>query len=385
MDIFTKEDLAMLVDNQGGRCVSLYIPTHRTGSEAQKNQIRFKNALRKAEEMWERKAGNGGAAAEVFKPARQLLEDTPFWSYQGDGLSFFLTPAFFRAYRLPLYFDEIVVLTDRFHLKPLLPLVSRDLRFYVLALSLKKVRLIECNQQQAREIELEEIPGGIDTALRYDEVEKQLQYHTRTRGRAGGDKRRAMFHGQGAGTDDAVNNVLRYFQQVDRGVREVVAGRNIPMILAGLEYLPPIYREANNYPHLADEEVTGNTDPMRGDELCRRAWEVMEPRFSEARSEAVERYRQLAETDDASGDLREIVPAAYHGRVDTLFVATGVQQWGTYDPDTDTVDLHQRETDGDGDLLDFAAVHTLMKGGTVHIERREEMPGNTLAAAVYRY
>jgi len=37
----------------------------------------------------------------------------------------------FRYYRLSLLFEELVVVTDRFHLKPLLPLLSGDERFMV--------------------------------------------------------------------------------------------------------------------------------------------------------------------------------------------------------------------------------------------------------------
>ena len=41
-------------------------------------------------------------------------------------------------------FDELVVVSDNFHVKPLMPLLTGDNLFYVLALSQKEVRLIEC-------------------------------------------------------------------------------------------------------------------------------------------------------------------------------------------------------------------------------------------------
>lgn len=43
----------------------------------------------------------------------------------------FVASDFFRYYRLSLLFEELVVVTDRFHLKPLLPLLSGDERFMV--------------------------------------------------------------------------------------------------------------------------------------------------------------------------------------------------------------------------------------------------------------
>jgi len=43
----------------------------------------------------------------------------------------FVASDLFRYYRLSLLFEELVVVTDRFHLKPLLPLLSSDERFMV--------------------------------------------------------------------------------------------------------------------------------------------------------------------------------------------------------------------------------------------------------------
>jgi hypothetical protein len=83
--------------------------------------------------------------------------------------------------------------------------------------------------------------------------------------------------------------------------------------------------------------------------------------------------------------LREIVPAAYHGRVETLFVAIGFQQWGTFDPETNIVHVHKEMEYTDGDLLNSAAIQTFLHGGTVYAVELEKMPESTLLAAVFRY
>jgi hypothetical protein len=54
----------------------------------------------------------------------------------------FLSPGAFHSYRLPLSFGELAVISDRYHLKPLLPLLAGDGSFYVLALSQNEVRLL---------------------------------------------------------------------------------------------------------------------------------------------------------------------------------------------------------------------------------------------------
>ena len=49
MSLISKDDIRNLVDQHPEICVSLYLPTHRTGLEVRQNSIRFKDLLRRAE------------------------------------------------------------------------------------------------------------------------------------------------------------------------------------------------------------------------------------------------------------------------------------------------------------------------------------------------
>ena len=61
------------------------------------------------------------------------------------------------------------------------------------------------------------------------------------------------------------------------------------------------------------------------------------------------------------------MPAAYHGRVYTLFVANGLRRRGYLDPKT------------------VAAVQTLLTGGTVYTADPGEMPADGPVASVFCY
>jgi hypothetical protein len=45
MDLFSMDDLQMLIQKQKGTCVSVLMPTHHTAAEGQQHQIRLKNLL----------------------------------------------------------------------------------------------------------------------------------------------------------------------------------------------------------------------------------------------------------------------------------------------------------------------------------------------------
>lgn len=202
--------------------------------------------------------------------------------------------------------------------------------------------------------------------------------HTGAPGRA------AVFHGHGTGIDEHKDNLLRFFRQVDAGMI-LLRGQRAPLVLAGVEYLFPIYREASGYPGLVDEGIAGNPELLSPATLHRQAWSLLEPRFARAEEEAAARYRQLAGTGRTSTDVALIVPAAHHGRVEVLFTARNAQQWGTYDPAADRVHLLQEVQPGGQDLLDLAVVQALTRGAAVHVVEPPRMPEPATAAAIFRY
>ncbi len=106
-----------------------------------------------------------------------------------------------------------------------------------------------------------------------------------------------------------------------------------------------------------------------------------------AQEEAVAHYQQLAgqSSEQVADTLEKIVPAAYHGQVETLFVAAGMQQWGAFNPSKNEIELHDQMESGDESLLDLAAVQSYLKGGIVYSMEPEKVPGGTYAAAVLRY
>jgi hypothetical protein len=287
---------------------------------------------------------------------------------------------------VPLDLESLLVVGERFHVKPLLPLLSDDGRFYVLALSLGRLALFQGTQWQLSKVDLHGFPTSLDAALKYDDPEKQLQFHTGTRGPGGTGMRPATFHGQGVSADDDKDNILRFFQRVDEGIQPFLQADE-PLVLAGVGYLHALYRDANSYPHLMDEGIEEGADALTPNELRARAWRIVQPQFVSAREQAAALYRKLEGVGSAkvSGELEEIARAAYCGRIASLFVAIGLQRWGTFDSGTNAARLCHEAEPGSQDLLDFAAVQTLMSEGAVYVVKPEQVPGGGSAAAVFRY
>jgi hypothetical protein len=382
MHAFSQDELKALTAKHSGLCVSIFMPTFRTGSESQQNQIRFRNLLRRAEEKLLAGGLRSQEIKELLDPAQALAGNVLFWRRQSDGLALFLAAGLFRCFSLPEAFEELITVAESFQIKPLLPLLSGDRRFYILALSQKEVRLLEGTGRGVQEIELESVPKTLAEALQYDEFEKQVRFRA---GSPGGATGMAMVSGHGGVSDDAKDNLLKYFRLIDRGLQDLLKDKRAPLVLAGVEYLFPIYREVNTYPHLIEEGIAGNPKGVSAETLHRTALKIVSPFFQKAETDAMAQYRQSSGTGLTSADIREIVPASVHGRVGLLFVATGRQSWGVFNAGKGTVELHGKTETGSEDLLEVAAIQTFLNGGSVFILSPEKMPDAKDVIAVFRY
>lgn len=381
MDVLNPADLKSLIAQQGKWSVSLYMPTHRVGQEQQQDPIRLKNLLAEAETKL---LANGLRRSEVerlMRPAEELLWKDGFWRQQADGLAIFLSNGFSVIYRLPAEFEELLVIANNFHIKPLLPLLGRVGKFYILGLSLNRVRLFQGTPDTIREITLS-FPTSMDEALWMDEPERYLNLHSGSVStRQGG-----IFHGHGIDEDEK-KNILRFFYSVDEGLSTLIEDKTVPMILAGVEYLLPIYREATAYPNILEDSISGNADKEDLSKLHEQAWKIAKPIFEESQKKAFENYQQLKGQKSAqvTNDLSTAVKAARFGQVETLFVPLGIQIWGRYDEANNKVILDSHPIPENDDLLDFAAAETILNSGQVFAVPREQMPDEGDLAAILRY
>lgn len=379
----THEDLLQLMTKQARWCVSVYMPTHRSLPEVAQDPIRFKNLLKEAAKECEAKGLSQPDREALLKPAQSLLDDSIFWRYQSDGLAVFLAADDFRNYRLPISFDEFSIVGERFHVKPLLPLLGSDERFFVLALSQNAVRLVEGTRFGASEVELENAPGSLAEITGDYDFEAQLQFHTGSR--QVGDARAAVFHGHGGADNDVKTRISEYFRRIDHALQATLRDEQAPLVLAGVESLFPIYRSVNSYGQLLEGGISGNPETLHAEDLCQRAREIVTPVFRAARGEAEERFHALAGTGRTSSDLKEVVMAADDGRVETLIAGVGSQVWGRFEREKRSVVVHEQYEPDDIDLLDLSAVRTVMNGGTVFSADSDATPGAGPIAAIYRY
>lgn len=384
MDDLTIDRAMELARMHGGHRVSLFMPTRPfVPGSPDENATRLKNLLREAEAELGRRDVRPGDIGRLLAPARSLIDDVPFWMRAEEGLALLLGDEGMSAFRLPAPLPEMVRVNSRYYMRPLLPHVETRGEYWLLFISQKTVRLYRGTRDGLAEVPAEGLPSSLAEALRWDDFEKaSLQFHVNTTGVNGG-RGAPVYHGNKE--PDMKNELARFFRKIDRALYERLRDSDAPLVLAGVDYLIPIYRDVNSYPALVHEAVTGNVEIMPLPELHDRALHALR-RLAEAES------RQLAaQVEEAWGsskttpDPETIVPAAFLGRVDTLVLSGSEQWWGRYDDSTGRAVLHRAPAEGDEDLLDLAALQTLEKGGAVVNLPEEDMPHGHTAVALLRY
>ncbi|MFI7426866.1 hypothetical protein ACIBPB_07745 [Micromonospora sp. NPDC049836] len=376
MDILNAHDLIRLADQRGGTRISVFLPTHHGGPQTERDRIRLKNQLRHAQHALRADGMPVGQIDAMLEPGHRLLDRVGLWDQPSDGLAVFLGPDGPCHLRVPLRLPELVTVGDRFVVRPLLPLLSTGGHFYVLALSQDEIRLFHGTQAGLEQVELDGLPLAV--WLTMPRRRPQVHAFLADRGGTGG---RAVFHG-GDGYD-AKPLILQHFRRVDHALRDLLAGGQVPVVLAGVRYLQAIYHQANTHPQLVPAGIDGSPRDTSLDQLHRRAWALVEPLLRGHETAAATGYRTLQGTGRTSNAPDEIFAAARQGRVETLFLRTDTPEWRTRADREPLVLL--TDTPTPSDQLDLAAVATLRHAGTVYAVPTARMPDAKPLAATLRY
>jgi hypothetical protein len=348
-------------------CISIYLPTTPVTREAKGDRILFKNLVTEAISQLSDAKANKRKVAAVEGLLMGLLEDDVFWAYLADGLAVFATPQELRSFRLPIAPPKAVEVSDRFHIKPLVPLMAFPGACFVLALAQGATRFIEVTSSLSEPVKVDGLPKNMSDALK-----KQLPRDRAPTGRIQGSEGMKVLTGQ-------------YCRIVDRALRPILTGRTVPLVLACVEELAAIYRMHNSYPFLLASFIAGNPEQSTDRELAAKAREISIRHAKRTIRDRLKLVEERADKDLASTDVAQIAHAAVRGQVGTLLVDVAASRPGTIDPVRGTITLADAPSAKTYDLLDELVGLTIRSGGEVLPIKSSALPNGSPVAAVFRY
>ena len=364
-----------------GPCLSVYVPlsTAPPNQSAKANALEWKETLR----ILEPKLQQNVAARALFESIRDWDGILQGQQPQGRSIAVLRSPDVFRVTWIEEPVKSRAELGPRFYIRPLLPELTRDRVFYILALSQKNVRLLRCTTRAS-----EEVPFPQHVVTSYDAYMNSakpdhLTDNRATPGPSVGSSKGVMFT-TSSEREDKDEYLAHFYRQVDRGVEEILRGKTEPVVLAGVEYEIALYRSLNSNLRLAHEAVQGAPNSLKSGEMHARALDALLRCHEKKIDEALAQYNHKVGAG-ASNRLKDVVTAAHDGRVLTLLVSDSLETTGVFDESTHTVKGRQTGTSEDEDLINDAAVQTILHAGQVFVVSNGKMPNGAPLAAIFRF
>lgn len=283
--VLAKETFAEIANYRDGLCISVFLPTHAAGVEVNEHfdPIAFKNVLQDITKRLKDKGLDQGHIEPLLEPGYNLVRNNEFWLNLSPGLAVFIAEGFFKYIKMPVAPVADTVIESSFYVTPLVPALMSPEYFYVLVISKQQAKLFKGDAFGLEYVEVEGVPQGIDEVKRLSEKDAST-WRTGQRGGTGG----ANFHGVGGGNPDEKTNIATYFEAVDDVLfKEIFNKENAPLLLAGVDYLVPIYKSVCDYHNVWDDALTGSYERETTTELYRQAREKMQPYFSQRLTKAL--------------------------------------------------------------------------------------------------
>jgi hypothetical protein len=370
------EELKGLLSSNGP-CISLYFPVNRENLNPGEDERRWKQVMRQLEPEVSRL---GTAGRDLIDPLRSW--DTASEGRNGKGKTLVVFRSSDHYYRMwvPAEMIEQARVGPHFFVRPLLPLMS-DPVFCILALSLHDVRLLRCTLDRSEQIPLSGVLTSFEDYMNSAKPDHVLENRTSAGPSSGSSK--GITGGTGTDAEDRGEYVAHYFKQIDRALNNTLRESCEPVVLAGVEHHLSLYRSVSTYQRLVSEGVHGAPNGLKGGEMHARAIEALRQHRAALLDQVLAEYNHLVGGGRATNRLKEIVTAAHDGRVVKLIVSDSLEQAGAMNEST--YEVTGNSNNGEYDLLNKAAVETILHAGQVFVAPNKKMPNGSPLAAIFRY
>lgn len=358
---------AELLAQHEAPCVSMYFPAHRASPPAEQNLQRFRELLSQAERMLMEKFPNKQAKAGLAKlhtiPAEQI------GAGPHDGIAIFASPDYLQVLDLQRPVDELCVVSESFHVKPLIRTMQQGDRFQILCLSLNRIRILEGNQYAVSEVPLRNVPPSI--------LEARVVHI--------GGKNMPEQHGATSAEQPAMR-LDHFLRLLDTLVWENHSRvSHLPLIVAADVKNLSAFLEMSKNPYILEKGIAIDPEHQPNDRLRDEAWKLMEPRYQEEVRRLTDQFRVAQAHQKGTDELPIVAEAAAVGRVGTLLVDANRYVPGVLHKTSGTIESATSHDPRAEDLLDDLAEMVLKMDGQVYVLEHEQMPTDAGIAAVFRY
>ena len=362
-----------------GPCLSIYALLAESPSDQGQYALRWKEIIRGLERTH---SEDGEDVLELIRSVANWNDINRPEGARARSVAVFRSRDVFERVWLDERVDSKTVIAPHFFIRPLLPLFARERVFYILALSQKDVRLLRCTPTDSAVEKLGDVPTSFDEYMNTAKPD-HVRDNRSTTGPSAGHTKGVMF-GTDREMEDKQEHLAHFFKEIDRAVNTALRDGKAPLVLAGVEYENALYRTVNTYPKLLKQAVYGAPNGLKGGEMHARALEALQQEYEARVEDFLEQYNHKSGGLAIHG-VKDIVVAAHDGRVYLLLVSDSTDLTGRFEEETHQVKVRQDGVPEEEDLLNDAAVQTILHSGQVLVAPNRQMPSGAAMAALLRF
>ncbi|MFD1008731.1 MULTISPECIES: baeRF11 domain-containing protein [Oceanisphaera] len=368
VDMPSTEEIGDLNLMRSDACISIYLSTSPLSRESKQSRTHlnslFKKAITQLEATGFDKRQHIQALQDQFD---DLLADDVFWEHQTNSLAILATPVSLRTYRLANKLSDIVEVSDRFHLKPLLRAITFRHAAHILALSENAVRLIEISPDApARVVDVPNLPT--DAA---DATNKLIDKDFKGSGhRPGGPGQKAY--------------LTNYVRKINAALRPILTHSKHPLLLASTKPLASLFRSLSSTTVLPDI-IAGNPEHLSEANLETAARPLLDAHYASIIANFHRLFEDRTGQNRTTTDISSAARLATFGGIERLLVDIDGVVDGFVDDETGEV-IFDAESDAmNYGIVDEITCRALRTGAKVMAVRKQDIPGGHDLAVIARY
>jgi hypothetical protein len=350
-----------------GPCISIFLGPQR-------RETALKTSIREIRAALAECGVHEQDAAAMLEPLEALQDESLASAGNANTLCIYRSPQEMHTFSARADIESGWHVDEHFIVNPLLVHLDYRKNFLMLALAAKHIRLMHCENGEISPLPIPDgVPESKTEFLGAPEDGESGKNHAPTTKFGASEARahRPQFLGD-------------FMKAIDRGLQPVYREYNLPLVLVGVDEETAAYATISEYPELVTETVKMSPDGgITAPDLAKAGAEVMARWIRPAEKQALADFEKaglaLRSTDSAA-----ILQAASKGQINHLFVQCGVKLEGNARRLAGAAPAEGYVYRND-DLVNVAAVETLLHKGHVWPLSPDQMPESVAMAAVMRY
>ena len=361
-----------------GPCITILLPPYHPGDRAGSPATILKSNIQEGARLLAGHAFAKSETANLLQPFEQLADNPTLVSGSHWSRIILRSPGVFNQFYLTQPMQSSLRVAESFTIKTLVREIALPAAFYILALSKTRVSLLRC---AGLDVTVAPLPRGIPETLAEALALEPPDHDLENRSSAGsstGSMRRLRF-GAGSEREGERAHLADYYKLVDRAMQELLREPDAAVILAGVEEDMAIYRVVSTCHAVVKEGIPGSPDISREQiKLLQQGYSILRTDRLKYQATGLMAARERTSPSRFSTDPDTILRAAFEGRVGELYLDESAEKIGRYEQST-------YRSWGNEDLLNLAAVQTILNHGKTCELPTEMMPNGAVAAGFMRF